>query len=254
MKKIKMYVVGHKMFNPPKDDIYYPIQVGKQFTKNELGFLSDDIGDNISDKNKTFCELTAVYWIWKNDIDADVVGLCHYRRYYSKSKLFANQRYFLNRNDIENILKKYDVIVTEKMSWHVSVREFYSLCEGKDKDLEATRHIICKKYPEYIDSFDKIMNGNSAFYCNMVICPKEKWNKYCEWLFDILFDLESQLDLSSYTVEEARVFGYLSELLLNVWIDHNKLTYKEVPMVNTEYSFKHRLKRYFLRLVKIDRK
>ena len=43
--------------------------------------LHDDEGDNISNKNKTYCELTAQYWAWKN-MEADYYGFFHYRRYF----------------------------------------------------------------------------------------------------------------------------------------------------------------------------
>lgn len=63
------------------------------FTKNELPYIGDDTGDNITQKNKNYCELTAMYWIWKYD-SSKIVGLCHYRRYFTVSACFANRMFF----------------------------------------------------------------------------------------------------------------------------------------------------------------
>ena len=84
--KCKIYIVTHKKFKPPVDPMYVPIQVGKQNTKKNLNILSDDTGDNIAYKNANYCELTALYWIWKNEMQADIIGMCHYRRYFTRLK------------------------------------------------------------------------------------------------------------------------------------------------------------------------
>ena len=78
---IKILVAAHKKYRMPEDKIYFPVQVGS-YGKENIGFARDDEGDNISQKNPYFCELTGLYWIWKN-VDADYYGLVHYRRYFS---------------------------------------------------------------------------------------------------------------------------------------------------------------------------
>lgn len=241
MNRITLYTVTHKAFTPPNNPIYVPIQVGKQFTGENLGFISDDTGNSIAHKNKNYCELTALYWAWKND-NSDVVGLCHYRRYFVKDGISVSNNSLLSEKQIQNILLHYDAIVAEKMRWKISVRENYSRGEGKDKDFENTRVIIERDYPEYLSSFDKIASGNNASYCNMIITRKAILDKYCFWLFDILEKLERITDLTDYTPQEARIYGYLSEILLNVWLDRNCIKVAEVPVVNTEWSLLKRLK------------
>lgn len=60
-----------------------PIHVGKVLHPDvDLGIQRDDTGDNISLKNSSYCELTGMYWAWKNLRGVDVIGLCHYRRYF----------------------------------------------------------------------------------------------------------------------------------------------------------------------------
>ena len=73
MAKIKVLVCCHKATYVPNDDVYLPIQVGKANSKIDLGFQGDDEGKNISEKNFSYCELTAVYWAWKNLKDIDYI-------------------------------------------------------------------------------------------------------------------------------------------------------------------------------------
>ena len=77
---IKIFTITHKAFTPPKDSTYIPLHVGRA-NAEDLGFLGDDTGDSISKLNPYYCELTGMYWIWKNYHEADYIGICHYRRY-----------------------------------------------------------------------------------------------------------------------------------------------------------------------------
>ena len=80
---IKILVAVHKPYWMPADDVYLPLHVGKS-GKEDIGFAGDDTGENISHKNANYCELTGLYWAWKN-LAADYIGLCHYRRYFTHS-------------------------------------------------------------------------------------------------------------------------------------------------------------------------
>src|SRR4051812_18367440 len=86
---LKLYAVFHKPSLVPQCDFIEPLQVGRACTDTDLGFTSDNTGDNISVKNATYCELTALYWIWKHldKIDSTYIGLCHYRRYFTLPRL-----------------------------------------------------------------------------------------------------------------------------------------------------------------------
>ena len=79
--------VTHKKYWMPEDELYMPVQVG---FNEPLGFARDNTGENISEKNKNYCELTALYWGWKN-LKADYIGLDHYRRHFS-IKRFGNKK------------------------------------------------------------------------------------------------------------------------------------------------------------------
>ena len=244
----KIYVVTHKKVKRKLPKLYTYIQVGKCFSHDDYGYLSDDTGDNIALKNKNYCELTALYWIWKNDKESDIVGICHYRRFFTSNYYINSSKLFLNNNNINRILNKYDIIVPKKEKWKdETVRQYYSKFFGFDKDLDTTREAILKIFPEYLDSFDYIMESNEAFYLNMMILKKELFNSYCEWLFTILKYVEENTDISGYSVQEARIFGYISEILLNVWVRKNNLNYKEIPVINTESSLWWRIKKKFLK-------
>jgi hypothetical protein len=100
--------------------------------------------------------------------------------------------------------------------------------------LELTRQIISERCPEYVKSFDRVMHRSSAHMFNMLIAKKSVYDAYCTWLFDVLFELEKRLDISAYSAFEARVFGRIGELLLNVWVEKNRISYKEVPYIFME--------------------
>ena len=81
---VKVIIATHKKYDMPKDEMYVPLHVGRE-GKDDLGYVGDNTGDNISIKNPKFCELTGLYWAWKN-LDAEYLGLAHYRRHFTLKK------------------------------------------------------------------------------------------------------------------------------------------------------------------------
>ena len=71
-------------------------------------------------------------------------------------------------------------------------------------------------------------------YANMFIMPQGLFQSYAKWLFDILFEMEKYEDMTGYTIQEKRLYGYLGELLLNVWILKNGLKCKHLDICNIE--------------------
>lgn len=236
MDKIKIYVAMHKEAIFPKDKIYVPIQVGSE-GKKHIAKVTDDKGDNISSKNSNFCELTGTYWIWKND-KSDIVGLTHYRRYFFKDNA-NNLNDVLGKNDILSILKNYDIIVPQKTYFirYRSMKNAYKKLHYK-KDLDECRNVIMEKYSDYVNAFDEVMDCRSFYAFNMFISRKELFDSYYEWLFDILFELESRIDISAYDDYNKRIFGFLSERLFNVWLRYHNLKIKEVMVYNSEEDFR----------------
>lgn len=226
---LKILVATHKKYWMPNDEIYLPIHVGKE-NKQDLGYIGDNTGDNISLKNPNYCELTAVYWAWKN-LKADYIGLVHYRRYFTKHN-FRNcekkKQDILTKTDFAAILKDADIIVPDKRKYYIeTIRSHYNHSHY-EKDLNETEQIIKELFPEYHSSFEKVMERTWAHMFNMFVMRKDYFDEYCKWLFTVLFELEKRIDISTYTVMEARVFGFISELLLDVWLETKQLNYKEV--------------------------
>ena len=104
-----IYIATHKAFDVPDIKDYMPLQVGA-YNKETLGFLQDNIGENISCKNQNYCELTGLYWIWKN-VDDAYKGLVHYRRYFGKSNLSCNINDIYSYDEMVSFLKNADIIL-----------------------------------------------------------------------------------------------------------------------------------------------
>lgn len=244
---VSIYVVTHKKPVNISSKLYVPIQVGKVHSKINLGYLSDDLGnENISSKNKTFCELTGLYWIWKHDKRNSYIGFCHYRRFFSNFRRISHKRCLLKEEKLLKILKNYDIILPKNYVWkNMTVAEKYYIGgKGFKKDLNIVRDVIKNYFPKYVVSFDTVLNNKSASYCNLFIMNRKLLNEYCNWLFTILFEVEKRIDISQYSPEEARVFGYLGEILLNVWVEGKNLKVYEAAMINTELFFKDLLIKY----------
>lgn len=226
-------VVTHKACWMPDLPGYRPIQVGPGTTIRS-DWLRDDTGEQISEKNPTFCELTGLYWAWKN-MDAEIVGLCHYRRYLgSRRRKGDKKNRLLTEDEIRALLAEHDAILPVKRHYWIETRESQYAHAHHAEDLRCVEGILRERYPEYLPAWEKMLASRSGHICNMFIMRKKTADEYCRWLFDILFEAEKRLDISGYSGKDRRVFGYLGERLLDVWADTNRLQYAEVPMIVTE--------------------
>lgn len=230
---IQVFVAAHKAYKMPKSSIYQPIFVGSDVNgETPAGFQPDNDGVNISNKNPNYNELTAIFWAWKNS-NADVKGLVHYRRYLAE-KPQKKMDGILNRTEIEKLLKEKNVILPKKRHYYVESNYSHYIHAHQQEPLDVMRVVVQELYPDYLASYDLMLKQTSAHMFNMFIMPREYFDKYAEWLFSILFEVEKRIDISNYDATEARVFGYLSELLLDVWLAQNKVTYFEVPVMYLE--------------------
>ena len=230
---IKILIAAHRQCEIPKDEIYLPVHVGKELHPDTtlVGFQSDNEGDNISAKNPYLCELTALYWGWKNLV-ADYIGLVHYRRYFTFSKKsrckFAN---ILTSEEATALCQKHDVILPKKRRYYIETLASHYEHTHDIEHLELTREIIRAECPEYLSAYDKVMKRSYAHMFNMCIMKKELLDQYCTWVFSVLSELENKVDVSILSSFNARLFGRVSELLLDVWIEHNQIKYKEIGYV-----------------------
>ena len=221
----------------PNDEMYVPVQVGRE-GKEDLGYQPDNEGENISSKNPYFCELTGLYWAWKN-LNADYIGLTHYRRHFSISKKLPKDiegrvKNVITGKEVDEILDSTDIILPKKRKYYIENLYSHYNHTMYIEPLDETRKIIEEKFPSYLSEFNKLHKRTSAHMFNMFIMKKEIFDAYCTWLFDILFDLENRVDVAKYDSFHSRFFGRVSELLLDVWINTNNLNYKEVKVIDIE--------------------
>lgn len=167
--------------------------------------VRDNTGINISSKNRKYCELTVMYWVWKN-CKSEYVGLSHYRR-----------RFDFSDNEIKKITTgELDVIVTTPMINVPNVKYMY----GKNhniEDWEKMLKVVAEKCPEYTQAVETVEKSNYYVPYNMFIMKWEIFDKYCEWLFPILDKCE-QLIGDYEDVYQNRYIGFLAERLMTAYI------------------------------------
>ena len=253
-KTAQILVCYHKKFSYMKNEICEPIQVGAEISDVDLEILKDNIGDNISSKNKNYCELTALYWLWKNS-EADYKGLMHYRRLFDLNN--GKIRWFnkfpenltnilhLNLSFLEFIFEDFDIILPMKrvIQKNPTVYEHY-----KNKhyisDLDKVLNIIEEKNPQMYETAVEVLKKSKEIYLyNMFISSKEFFNNYAQWLFSILFELEKDIktELGERNIFQQRVYGFISERLLTIYVEYYRkqgLKIKEVPVVYCETNKK----------------
>lgn len=225
---IKIMVAAHKPYWMPEDSVYLPVHVGKE-GKDDIGYQGDNTGENISKKNPNYCELTAIYWAWKN-LDADYIGLVHYRRYFTKKEarsVEGKRKQVLSYEDWESILKKTPIVVPGKRKYYVESNRSHYIHAHHAEGLEELERIIHEQYPDYVPAMEKVMNRTWAHMFNMFVMDKKHYDAYCEWMFAILAEIEKNVDISTYSAYEARIYGFISELMLDIWLEKNNLSYHE---------------------------
>lgn len=234
MSIIKLYVVCHEKTEIPASPLLFPIQVGAECNDERFeGFLYDDSGENISKKNKSYCELTAQFWAWKNDT-ADYYGFFHYRRflvpikkgskpYYLAAELNNSVLEKYNFSCIESLIEKNDIVCPLPEDMHISVREHYCTAEHHiKKDLLLLEDVVKELHPEYMPYLDEYFSQTKMFFGNIYIMKRDIFFDYCSWLFPILEEFDHRVDMSSYSVQSCRVDGYLAERLFGVYLFKHK--------------------------------
>ena len=231
--KVTVVVAAHKPYAMPADPLYLPLHVGAE-GKEPFGFTGDNTGDHISAKNPTFCELTGLYWAWKN-LDADYIGLAHYRRHFGgKGRGKDPLSRVLTEAEAVRLLEGRDGILPKERHYYIETLYDHYAHTMHVEPLDITGEIIRERYPAYAEAFEALKTRRSAHVFNMLILRRDHLDAYCTWLFDILFELERRVDTSDYDAFHARFFGRVSERLLDVWLSQNPLDIVEVPMVGTE--------------------
>ena len=231
---IKLFLAYHKATPVLSTYPFVPIQGGRAVAKNKLDMIGDDTGDHISGRNPNYCELTVQYWIWKN-VKADYVGLAHYRRIPAfrncRTKKFFDfseetcRKFGWTKDRIEELCRQYDVIMPPNWTifppgepGNVMTPYEFHRSEHIESDLQTTMQVIDELYPEFHDLTEQVlMKETKACFGNICLMKKELFDAYSDWLFRILFEVEKRIPISP-DPEQARVFGFLSERLINVYL------------------------------------
>lgn len=233
-----IFICTHKNFVSPVSNSSYKIitldNPSLQFNNTTLQVFNDTRGDSISYKQKGYCELSGIYWVWKNYKSfGKYIGFNHYRRYFS---------FMDDVEQVDTIFKTHNIITPTQYNiypeWY-TVRYQYSTTVSV-QDLDLIEKIIQKKYPEYSLSYlTHIIHGKVLYATNMFIMKVEDFDKYCNWLFDILFEYDRQNNINNnddiinminnrqmtyYTTPveyQFRVHGFLAERLFTLYVLHN---------------------------------
>jgi hypothetical protein len=247
-----LFTAFHKAFPVPAADFVYPVKAGKALSDGLPDMTGDNTGENISELNTYYAELTVIYWIWKN-FDRNLEkywGINHYRRYFCLDPVFSlKKRKVYNFSEAGNSLNKvltkrlytrllrdleeFDVILPRQMHCFKKRGRVKSIArhyaeEHNNADWEITLQVIREKYPEYEKSF-VVFDGSKMSFFNMMVTSWAVWDHYLQWLFDILFEVDKRI-VRPEDAYQCRVFGFLSERLINLFVYHNNYSVKYYPV------------------------
>lgn len=254
MEQVEIYVAAHKPVSLSLPEGYRICQVNAAKNGRWQGeYAHDDDGeDNISFKNDRFSELTALYALWKNS-RADIKGLAHYRRFFSAQDAMTPRNILfrtilpgdmpgaiLGEEKIREYLGSADIIM--------EYPRFPIYCTAREdllrfvfpEDIREMRELISREYPDYLNSCERVLRSTNISYLNMFAAKKEISDAYCQWLFSFLGKLEDRLGrVENYDAQHKRIFGYLGEVLLNVWALKNAMRIKYVCSVQLLENYKY---------------
>lgn len=256
MKKIKFFMCCHKPYDylPP---LAVAVQGGRALNAAVEGAIGDDTGDNISEKNREYCELTVQYYAWRNE-ESDYYGFVHYRRFFSfKPKLtrrpyiplgvFGSEdeaKYIGSEDEIRSAIEGCNIAVVRSEDMGQSVREHYASVKNQfASDLELFEKIIERKAPELLPFADEYLLGTRQYFCNMFVMDRDTFFEYCELLFGLLSEFDREKTLHG-DFQQDRTDGYLAERFLGMFILMKKslgATVREFPRIDTSCSVGKRL-------------
>lgn len=226
-----------------------PIHVGRALARVPLnGMIGDDTGDTISDRNGRYCELTALYWAWKNDRTSSHIGLMHYRRVLdfdgthrtraaeSATTQFHVADYTARTEAWLDANPEVDLVVPVLHEMGRSVRANYET-RHHPQDLDALEAILRRDHPGHMPHFEAVMEGRGIRLANMFYARRDIADAWCAFLFDVLDKLDrARADRRYYDTYQARYLGFVSERLFTVFVakwmaDHPATRLHEVNVI-----------------------
>lgn len=256
MSLIKIFVthISNREDEVIDNPLYINVIAGADYQKKEIPkfWMTDNTGDNISSKNKYYCELSTQYWVWKN-IDSEYYGFCHYRRYLSMSdkeyksndpsgrgQVFVNnlnsatvKKYKLDDEmAMKNYIEKYDCILPKKQNLSKlptpkgRQSSVYKHFEAHDRlfmnkdDLNTLLNVIEELYPNYLNDAKEFLNDSKFWGYSCFVLKKKYFNELCEFEFSVLEEMEKRIDISFYNQQQSRMTGFMGEILSGIYFYH----------------------------------
>lgn len=239
--KVKILISYHKRDKCYKDDVLTPINAGRaiarKLKKPDLDWLmsnciGDDTGDNISEKNGLYNEMTSIYWAWKNYEklgNPDYIGHFHYRRHlaikdidrsvYEAGNLDDNylaESLGYSVDNVNELCQKFDMIIP-KAQWRASAYEHYKR-NFDVSELDEAVNVIHKFFPEYDGAVKKYLENSNLYFCNIFIMKKEIFFEYCNFIFKILEETEKIVD---FTNKRMYISEWITGIFMQKKIDEN---------------------------------
>jgi Domain of unknown function (DUF4422) len=225
---------GSASYWRPSSSLFLHVQAGRALSSVEPGTVGDDTGAHISEKNPSFGELTAMYWAWKNLTDLDIIGFCHYRRYFLLDPRFQ-ENVFLAESELDALepaltdttllrqIGNSDVLVTKPRDFGAATIESQYKALHRPHHFDVMVQAVVERYPQYARSRDAFTGSRQLYCCNMFIARRAFFHRYMQWAFTVLADLEARItaDTGGY---QRRTFAFLAERLLNWHLIHMKMT------------------------------
>ena len=245
-RKINIFIACHKPTYVLDNPLFVPVQVGAALTNwRAEGMKYDNEGDNISEKNPEYCELTAHYWAWKN-VDCDYYGFFHYRRYLSFADVYSvtadglkgMKRTICPYTELDDIrenlapyhleeiwmrrkIEEYDLMTVLRERINTTVYRQYCQYHSKES-LDLALDIMIRLHPQYKIASQHYMNSKEIYYMNIYIMKKSLFHEYMSWLFSILEEFEIENKQTQGFVMEPRLMGYLAERLFGIFYTYQK--------------------------------
>ena len=223
MKKIARIYVASSLYDKPlqteykltRDEVL--IQVGAALTDKRIasGILTDCEGDNISCKNRQYCELTGLYWIWKH-AEEDYIGLVHYRRHF-----------LLPNNWIERMVQNdVDVLLPVPLYVAPNIEDNFK-SRHLPEDWDFLMDYFKTELPDEYHKVREVFGGNLYFPCNMFVMKREVLHDLCNWLFPII-DAVVEHGGEKEDVYMNRYPGFISERLITYFFESHQDRYNIV--------------------------
>lgn len=236
MSDTTIAVASHKLYWMPQDPCYVPVWVGAatRDDKPPAGWVCDDEYDgNISEKNASYCELTALHWLWKN-ARTPYVGLTHYRRHFARGPFGSAKDRIAREQDFVKRLHKAPLILPNPRNYVIETNYSQYAHAHHAEDLDCTRDVLAERYPHIASAWDASMKRTVGHRFNMLVARRDVMDEWCMFLFDVLAELERRVDISNYSTYDQRFYGFMSERLLDPWVEANQIPYVELPVANLE--------------------